>query len=158
MRRANDPLQEYADIIDLPHHVSDRHPQMPLINRAAQFAPFSALTGYEAVIAEAGRLTEQETVLEEDRLQELDRKLAILREMRESDTALPRARITFFQPDEKKKGGKYITAEGLVRRIHDAERYILLQEETWDDGSGEESREEIRIEVSRIAGIEILKG
>lgn len=158
MRRANNPLEEYADIIDLPHHVSDRHPQMPLKNRAAQFAPFSALTGYEAVIAEAGRLTDQKAVLEEDRLQELDRKLAILRKMLESDTTLPRVRITFFQPDEKKEGGKYITAEGLVRRIYDAERYILLQVETWDDGSGAGAGEENTIEVSRITGIEILKG
>lgn len=151
MKREKDPQVEYADIIDLPHHVSRRHPQMSLMNRAAQFAPFSALSGYDAVIAEAGRLTEGEAVLEEDRLQELDRKLAMLRGL----PSLPRVRITFFQPDERKEGGKYGTVEGTVRRIDEVEKTIYLQEGT-GKGKGKGKGEETRIPVRRIAGIEIL--
>ena len=74
----------YDDIIDLPHHVSERHPQMSMYNRAAQFAPFAALTGHNAAITEAARLTEAEQELSESDAEVLNRKLAYLQSLMKS--------------------------------------------------------------------------
>ena len=97
----------YDDIIDLPHHVSKSHPQMSMYNRAAQFAPFAALTGHNAAITEAARLTEAEQELSESDaevlLQSLDEK--------------PTISVTYFVPDDKKEGGSYHTATGIVKSV-----------------------------------------
>ena len=96
------PKGKYQDIINLPHHVSKTHPQMPLYDRAAQFSPFAALTGYEDAIRETARLTDNWVQLSEDKKQELDEKLRQLiadRERTESVT------IIYFQPDDRKEGG-----------------------------------------------------
>lgn len=115
--------ETYDDIIHLPHHVSKRHPQMSLYNRAAQFAPFAALTGYEEAIIETARLTAPKVDMMEDNQQLLDRKLALLsRSLREQ----PTVSITYFQPDKKKSGGQYLTVTGVIKSIRDSERVILM--------------------------------
>ena len=104
----------YDDIIDLPHHVSRKYPQMPLLDRAAQFAPFAALTGHEAAIKETARLTEEEIELDENRKELLDLRLQYLQEhLSES----PEVTVTYFKPDEKKSGGAYVTENGKVKKV-----------------------------------------
>lgn len=120
-------LQEshaYDDILSLPHHVSTVHPPMPISDRAAQFSPFAALTGYDAAIKETGRRTEEKMELDEEAKAVLDAKLQILREKR---TSRPEVTITYFQPDERKSGGKYLTETGVIRKIDPYKRILLLE-------------------------------
>lgn len=93
---------QYDDIIDLPHPVSPRHPQMPHADRAAQFSPFAALTGHEAAIQETARLTDAFVELDEDRKEELDEQLRLIRD---NQTQRPEIEATCFRPDRKKAGG-----------------------------------------------------
>lgn len=118
---------EYDDIIHLPHHVSSKRPQMPMSDRAAQFSPFAALTGYDDAIQETGRLTEQKIELDEEALQELNERFNILQEHL---CEQPEVRFTYFKPDERKEGGAYLTVSGVVRKIKLYEREILLQDGT----------------------------
>jgi YolD-like protein. len=113
----------YDDIINLPHHVSITRPQMPLINRAAQFSPFSALTGYDSAIRETARLTDDRIELGESSIAELDMKLSILTS--EIDNR-PEITVTYFIKDAKKSGGAYVTITGAIKRIDEHERAILL--------------------------------
>lgn len=114
----------YDDIINLPHHVSEKHPPMPVGDRAAQFAPFAALTGFGAAITETGRLTDEKVELDEYEKEALNEKLgAIARRIDEQPTVT----ITYFQPDEKKSGGAYVTVTGVVKKIDVYERVVLLQ-------------------------------
>ena len=115
--------EPYDDIIDLPHHVSKKHPQMSSINRAAQFSPFAALTGYDSAIKETARLTDKRIVLDENAIADLDMKLNILADM---STEHPEVAVTYFKPDEKKKGGAYITVTGTLKKIDDYERAIVF--------------------------------
>lgn len=115
----------YDDIIHLPHHVSKRHPQMSLYNRAAQFAPFAALTGYGAAIAETARQTSPKIEMMEDDRQLMDRKLSILSSHLEEE---PTISITFFQPDSRKSGGHYLTITGIVKTIRTNERIIIMKD------------------------------
>ena len=101
----------YDEIINLPHHVSPTRPQMPMSDRAAQFAPFAALTGYDAAIKETGRLTDERVELDKEALTALDMKYQLLMD---ALNEAPKVTITYFQPDERKAGGKYITATGAV--------------------------------------------
>lgn len=112
---------EYDGIRSLPHHVSDKHPQMTLQNRAAQFAPFAALSGYGAAIAETGRLTDRKVELDESEQAVLNEKLVSLHAREKS---LPAVRITYFLPDKKKYGGAYPDVTGNVRRV-DVQRKTL---------------------------------
>lgn len=116
--------QPYDDIIDLPRHVSKRHPPMSMYNRAAQFAPFAALTGHEAAISEVARLTDMERELSESEAEVLDRKLAYLRSTQET----VKISVTYFVPDSRKKGGSYHTAEGIFKGI-EADKGILRFED-----------------------------
>ena len=100
----------YDDIIGLPHHVSAKHPQMPMLERAAQFSPFAALTGYEAVIDETARFTVSRVELSEDRIAAISDVLAALRP---GDGVC----VEYFVPDERKAGGSYRSAAGTVRRV-----------------------------------------
>lgn len=118
---------QYEDIIHLPHHVSSKRPQMPMSDRAAQFSPFAALTGYDDAIRETGRLTEQRVELDDEELERLDEKFRILQEHLEEQ---PVVRFTYFKPDERKEGGAYLTVSGVVRKIRNYEREILLQDGT----------------------------
>lgn len=118
---------KYDDIIGLPHPTSARHPRMPISDRAAIFSPFAALSGHSAALAETARLTDQKIELDEDTKAELDRKQAILREYL---TKQPEITITWFQPDEKKDGGAYVTVTGRLRKIDEAERALVLLDGT----------------------------
>ena len=118
-------MNQYEDIINLPHHVSPTRPQMPMSDRAAQFAPFAALTGYDAAIKETGRLTDEKIELDEEALTALDMKYQFL--MDALDDA-PEVTITYFQPDERKAGGKYVSAVGVVRKVDDFERRITMRD------------------------------
>ena len=121
--KTEDAEKKYGDIIHLPHHVSSVHPHMPVSDRAAQFAPFAALTGYGDVIKETARLTDEEPDLSEDEKQELNYKIQLA-------CALPGEKpeivLTYFVQDDKKSGGACHTARGKIRRIDpDAGRIIL---------------------------------
>lgn len=105
-------MSKYDDIINLPHHRSKTHPHMALIDRAAQFAPFAALTGYGDAIDETARLTDGRPDLDEQQLAELNERLMQI--MAEPNAVV---RITYFIPDGKKEGGRYEQAEGVIRKI-----------------------------------------
>ena len=115
----------YDEIINLPHHVSPTRPQMSMSDRAAQFAPFAALTGYDSAIKETGRLTNERIELDEEALTALDRKYQLL--MEALDEA-PEVTITYCQPDERKAGGKYVEATGAVKKVEEFERRITMQD------------------------------
>ena len=119
--------RKYNEIMGLPHHVSKTRPRMPMSDRAAQFAPFAALTGYDAAIKETGRLTDERIELDVEALSALDMKYQIL--MEALDEA-PEVTITYFQPDERKAGGKYVSAVGAVKKIDDFERRITMRDGT----------------------------
>ena len=115
----------YDDIIDLPHHVSATRPHMELSDRAAQFSPFAALTGYESAVRETARLTEQRVELDENAREALDKKLAVL-EGRLAER--PGVTVTYFVPDERKEGGSYVTVSGRVKRIRGDERALVFED------------------------------
>lgn len=100
----------YEDIVNLPHHVSKKHPQMPMIKRAAQFAPFAALTGYDDAVEEAARLTEEMAELEEGAVDELDRRI------NEAVHSGGRVTVTYFVPDKNKSGGAYVRMTGRIKK------------------------------------------
>ena len=113
----------YEDIIHLPHHVSATRPQMSMSDRAAQFAPFAALTGYDEAIKETGRLTDDRIELDENTRTALDIKQAYLAE---NINIHPEISITYFLPDTKKDGGEYVTATGSLKRIDEYERMLIF--------------------------------
>ena len=117
----------YRDIIYLPHPVSVKHPPMSMIKRAAQFAPFSALTGLEANLAETGRLTQSKADLREDIRREIDRKLWFIKNNLSGETPVT---ITYFVPDKTKEGGAYITKTGCVIKTDELARTLILQDKT----------------------------
>lgn len=105
--------KNYEDIINLPHHISRAHPPMPLSGRAAQFAPFAALTGYGEVIKETARQTERKPELSEDEKQALNYKL---QRAVNAPGEKPIVTVTYFLPDQKKTGGAYFEAFGRIRK------------------------------------------
>lgn len=113
----------YEDIINLPHHVSKTRPQMSMLDRAAQFSPFAALTGYDAAIKETGRLTDEKQELDDDTKAALDMKQAYLMEMIDEQ---PEISVTYFLPDTKKAGGAYATVTGKLKRFDEYERLLIL--------------------------------
>ena len=115
---------KYDDIINLPHHTSPRHPRMSMRDRAAQFAPFSALTGYEDVVDETARLTDGKITLTEDAKALLDFKQRLLLER--IDTR-PEITVTYFVKDGKKSGGSYQTVRGRLLRIDSVEKTLVLE-------------------------------
>ena len=117
----------YDDIINLPHPTSQRHPRMPIHDRAAIFSPFAALSGHGAAIAETARLTEQKIELDEDTKAELDRRQAVLLEHMDER---PELTVTWFQRDEKKDGGAYLTTTGRLKKLRELERILVLTDGT----------------------------
>lgn len=105
---------KYDDIINLPHHVSTKHPKMSLENRAAQFSPFAALTGYEDAIKETARLTDNKIELDENAMAEIDMKLGMLTDIISQQ---PEVEITYFKQDDRKTGGTYMTMVGRLKKI-----------------------------------------
>ena len=120
-------MGKYDDIINLPHHVSKTRPKMSLEQRSAQFAPFSALTGYEDEIAETGRLVDGRLDLDEEMKQILDIKL---QKITDNIKEQPKATITYFVPDNKKDGGKYVTDTGKIKKIDKYKNVIILVDGT----------------------------
>ena len=124
---SNDSTSPYADIINLPHHVSERHPQMPMEKRAAQFSPFAAMVGHDAAIRETARLTEERIELSEEEMAIIDGQLRILQEHIKKQ---PEITVTYFQPDEKKSGGAYVTVTGSAKKVDEFERILILRDGT----------------------------
>lgn len=120
-------MGKYDDIIHLPHHVSQKHPQMAIMDRAAQFSPFAALTGHGAAITETARLTDERVELDESmKIGLSDRLQIILDRLKE----YPEIAITYFQPDTKKDGGAYITVVNTVKKIDEHERVVVMTDGT----------------------------
>lgn len=119
--------EPYDDIINLPHPTSAKHPRMPLSDRAAQFAPFAALSGHSAALAETARLTDQRMELDEDARAALDLKQQLLLERIKE---WPEITVTWFQPDGKKEGGRYITATGRLKKLDEAAQALVLTDGT----------------------------
>lgn len=118
-------MKKYDKIITLPHHVSSKRSPMTRINRAAQFSPFAALTGYEDAVYETARLTDAKIELTEDSRAELDRKQQRLMEL---IVEHPSVTVTFFVPDERKVGGSYRTITAPLRGIDPVERVLRLND------------------------------
>lgn len=118
---------QYADIINLPHHVSKKRPQMNLIDRAASFAPFAALTGYDDAVKETARLTDTKLELDENTKEILNDKLQIVLEMNSDDLPVS---ITYFVPDKKKAGGAYVVKTGIIKRYDEYERQIIFTDKS----------------------------
>lgn len=116
-------MDDYRDIINLPHHVSTKHPRMSLEQRSAQFAPYSALTGYDGQVRESARLTDKKIELDEEVKLVLDRKLQVINDMLQMQ---PEVTITYFSPDNKKSGGKYEKVTGGVLKIDEFNNSIVL--------------------------------
>ena len=117
----------YRDILLLPHPTSPVHRRMTNQERAAQFAPFAALTGYEEAVRETARLTEAERDLGDWEKAELNEKLRLLCENAQTH---PRVTVTFFRPDDRKQGGAYVTVSGTVKKIKEWEKELLLTDGT----------------------------
>ena len=113
----------YDDIINLPHHVSATHPQMPMANRAAQFAPFAALTGHAEALQETARLTDTQMELDDETNEKLNQTLA---QLRETMGQHPIIAVTFFEPDARKEGGAYKTLEGRLKAIDDYNQHLMM--------------------------------
>jgi hypothetical protein len=121
------PNNPYADIINLPHHVSTVHPQMTMAQRAAQFSPFAALVGYEDVIEETTRQTDSKRELDESEKAELNRKLSILASLLKEK---PVVEIEYFVPDKTKAGGEYVFKSGEVVKIQPVQKKLVLSDGT----------------------------
>ena len=131
--------EKYDDIINLPRPVSSKHPPMPMSDRAAQFSPFAALTGYDEAVMETGRLTDRKRELNDEEIAALNQKLQFLSEHLEEH---PTITVTYFVPDAKKTGGSYATKTRRLKKIDTVDRWIQL-----DDGA--------KIPIDDITNIEI---
>lgn len=116
-------MDQYDDIIHLPHHVSRNRGHMSMVDRGAQFSPFAALTGYDAVLRESARLTEDSAELTEGAEEALNE---ILTDLCSRIREQPRAVFTCFQPDERKAGGAYVTIAGNLRKYDYTEKELIL--------------------------------
>ena len=117
----------YADIINLPHHELTTRQRMPRINRAASFAPFAALTGYDDAVRETARLTSERIELDEGTKEILNNKLRIALDKAGEQ---PEISITYFLPDKKKSGGAYVTVKAVIRRIDEFERLVIFTDKS----------------------------
>lgn len=131
---------QYDDIINLPHHISKNRPQMSLRDRAAQFAPFAALTGYDEAVRETARLTDRKEELSDEDIALLNQQIQLLIENIKSH---PQVKITYFVPDERKDGGRYETITATVRRIDTFEKLIVFDDKT-------------KLSIDQISNIQIL--
>ena len=118
---------DYSDIINHPHHQSATRPRMSMLERAAQFSPFSALVGYDAEVEEAARLTDREVFLDEDVIERINETLFLLEDR---ISQRPAVHIRYFLPDEKKTGGSYIEINGKLKKIDRFEQNLVLTDGT----------------------------
>lgn len=123
----NNISEPYADIIDMPHHISGKHMQMSMQNRAAQFAPFAALTGHNEAIKETARVTEEFIELDENNKYIIDVKLQLLQECIHN---YPEITIVYFKPDRMKSGGEYVTCTSNVKKIDSYKRKVVMLDGT----------------------------
>jgi len=126
MKKNTVKLEEYMDIIHLPHHVSEKRPQMAIINRAAQFAPFAAVVGYDDSVSEAARLTDQRRELDEMEKVLIDEKLRMVEDKLPEKTMVE---IEYFREDERKAGGQYVTKVGCIKKIDVYQREIVMEDD-----------------------------
>ena len=117
----------YHDIINLDRHVSPSRNHMPIIDRAAKFSPFAAITGFEQKIKETARITDRRLELDESEKVMLDKKLKIIEE---DLSKKQEVEIVFFKPDEKKTGGAYSSIKGLVKKVDKNERVVVMDDQT----------------------------
>ena len=127
MNQPREDAHRYDDIINLPHHTSSVHPRMPIEKRAAQFSPFEALTGYGDAVTETARWTDRRVELDEDRRSALEERLQFLLEGRERKRS---AALTWFIPDERKSGGRYVTHTGVLRKFDALNRVLVMEDGT----------------------------
>ena len=120
-------MSRYDDIINLPHPISGKHPRMALSDRAAQFAPFAALTGHEVAINETVRLTDERISLSEDVIDEINKRLNIIAKNIDDPKDVS---IIYFVPDERKNGGIYEKHEGLIKKIDEYKKVIIMADDT----------------------------
>ena len=113
----------YEDIVDLPHHVSKKYPQPTMADRAARFSPFAAISGYEDMVKEAARVTEERIDITDATKELLNEKLNMIIEFLDEE---PEVSITYFEPDMRKAGGAYITVIGTVKRIDEYEHLVIM--------------------------------
>ncbi len=118
---------KYDDIINLSHHISTKHPQMSLEARAAQFAPFAALTGYDDEVKETARLTNERIELDDEAKSIIDNKIQMILEQLSTK---PIVSFTYFIPDTKKEGGRYATITGIIKKIDEYKQVIILEDKT----------------------------
>lgn len=118
---------KYDDIIHLSHFVSKRYPQMSMHDRAAQFSPFAALTGYDDLVKETARITDQKVDLDEYILDKLNERLCILKKNLSERVEV---RITYFQEDLKKSGGRYLEKQGIIKKIDEFSGCIIFEDST----------------------------
>ena len=116
---------KYDDIINLPHHTSTKHPRMTRTARAAQFAPFAALTGLDDEMEETARLTDKKITLDEEQKQVINRELLFIKNNPQRDIPVI---ITFFKSDGRKDGGAYIEKEVRIKRIDEINRKLILSD------------------------------
>lgn len=117
----------YEDIVDLPPHISKKHPQPTMMERAARFAPFAAITGYEEMVLEEARVTDERVELDEGTLSLLNEKLNMIQEFLDEE---PEIKVLYFEPDKMKSGGAYVTAAGVVKRIDEYEQLVIMTDGT----------------------------
>ena len=115
----------YEDIVNLPPHISKRHPQPTMMDRAARFAPFAAITGYEEMVLEEARVTEEWVDLTESALEQLNERLVVLQEHLLEQQEIT---ITYFKPDLRKSGGAYVEHTGIVKRIDLYEHLLVMMD------------------------------
>ena len=120
-------MHKYDDIIELPRHVSVRHPQRPVADRAAQFSPFAALTGYEETVKEAARRTEEKIILTPDEEEFINETLLLMQEGMAQGRRIS-VSVTYFMADTKKEGGSYRRVMGVLRKIDQVHRKIILED------------------------------
>lgn len=125
-RNTDKDPHRYDDMLDLPHHQSSTRSHMSIANRAAQFSPFAALTGYDDEIQETARLTDEKIELSDNEKEQLDEKLRIIAEHLNQ---CPTVSITHFVPDARKDGGSYMTYTGIVKRIDKLEQKVVFYAE-----------------------------
>lgn len=113
----------YEDIVNLPPYISKKRPQPTMKDRAARFAPFAAITGYEEMVLEEARVTEERIELDEGAISMLNEKLSMIQEFLDEK---PEIRITYFEPDKRKSGGAYVSIIGTVKRIDEYEHIVVM--------------------------------
>lgn len=115
----------YEDIVNLPPYVSRRYPQPTMMDRAARFAPFAAITGYEEMVLEEARVTEERIDLDEGALSLLNEKLNMIQEFLDEK---PEITVTYFEPDKRKSGGAYVIVTGSVKQIDEYEHLVIMND------------------------------